>query len=106
MSVMLPKDELTPIVSWVQKGADRPTYESTVKPTLDKRCMTCHDTQDDCNACHRQMNVLPAEHFRPGWVNRTEGGEHSTQAQYDLASCMSCHDTPSQEPTCVRCHGK
>ena len=24
-------------------GADRPTYEKTVRPILDKRCMACHD---------------------------------------------------------------
>lgn len=43
MSVMLPKDELAPIVSWVQKGADRAAYESEIRPILDKRCMACHD---------------------------------------------------------------
>ncbi|MGE5616231.1 MAG: elongation factor-1 alpha, partial [Bacillota bacterium] len=43
MAVMLPKDELNTIVGWVQKGADRPTYENVVRPILDKRCMTCHD---------------------------------------------------------------
>ena len=72
----------------------------------DLRCMTCHETQSDCNSCHRQMNVLPADHFRPGWVSGNEGGEHGTQAQFDLESCMSCHDSPKQEPVCARCHGK
>lgn len=43
MSVMLPKDELVSIVGWVQKGADKPTFEKEVKPILDKRCMACHD---------------------------------------------------------------
>jgi hypothetical protein len=71
----------------------------------DLRCATCHDVQNDCNACHRQLNVLPAGHYRPGWVT-SDGGEHSTQAQFDLESCMSCHDSPKQEPVCVRCHGK
>ena len=71
----------------------------------DLRCTTCHETQDDCNACHQQMNVLPAGHFRPGWVTQ-DGGDHATQAEFDLESCMSCHDIPKQEPACVRCHGK
>ena len=43
MAVMLPKDELAPIVSWVQEGADRAGFEKRIRPTLEKRCMTCHD---------------------------------------------------------------
>ena len=43
MSVMLPKDELTVVTSWVQKGADRATYESQIRPLMDTRCMACHD---------------------------------------------------------------
>ena len=40
---MLPADEIEPMISWVQEGADRAQYEKVIKPTLDKRCMTCHD---------------------------------------------------------------
>jgi len=43
MSVMLPKDELAPVVAWVQQGADRVGYEKRVQPTFEKRCMACHD---------------------------------------------------------------
>jgi hypothetical protein len=43
MSSMLPGDEAKILINWVQGGADKPTYESQVKATLDKRCMTCHD---------------------------------------------------------------
>ncbi len=43
MSAMLPPDEVTALITWVQEGADRASYEKTIKPTLDKRCMTCHD---------------------------------------------------------------
>jgi hypothetical protein len=43
MSNMLPSDELTPLITWVQEGANRATYEKEIKPTLDKRCMSCHD---------------------------------------------------------------
>ena len=43
MSTMLPKDEAAAIVSWVQKGADAPTYETFVKPVIEKRCLSCHD---------------------------------------------------------------
>lgn len=43
MRSMLPADEIGVIVDWVQGGADRAKYESAIKPTLDRRCMTCHD---------------------------------------------------------------
>ena len=43
MRSMLPADEIEPMISWVQEGADRAQYEKVIKPTLDKRCMTCHD---------------------------------------------------------------
>ena len=43
MSAMLPAEESTRIMTWVQEGAARPAYESDVRPILDKRCMTCHD---------------------------------------------------------------
>lgn len=43
MSVMLPKEELGVITSWVQKGAERAPYESQVRPLMDTRCMACHD---------------------------------------------------------------
>ncbi len=43
MSTMLPAEEANALVSWAQKGADRPTYETFIRPTIDKRCMSCHD---------------------------------------------------------------
>lgn len=43
MSTMLPHEEVNAIVLWVQEGADRARYEREIKPTLDKRCMSCHD---------------------------------------------------------------
>ncbi len=43
MAVMLPKEELVPIVSWVQAGAERVAFEKQIRPTLEKRCMACHD---------------------------------------------------------------
>jgi hypothetical protein len=43
MAVMLPKDEAGPIVSWVQGGAQRVSFEKQVQPTLEKRCLACHD---------------------------------------------------------------
>jgi hypothetical protein len=43
MKAMLPADEIAPIIAWVQEGAERERYESQVRPTLEKRCMSCHD---------------------------------------------------------------
>jgi hypothetical protein len=43
MSAMLPQEERSLLVTWVQEGSGRDTYEKSVRPTLDKRCMTCHD---------------------------------------------------------------
>lgn len=43
MSSMLVKDEAGAVISWAQKGADRATYEAFIKPTIEKRCMACHD---------------------------------------------------------------
>ena len=43
MSNMLPPDELSVLVGWVQQGADKAKYETTIKPILEKRCLSCHD---------------------------------------------------------------
>ena len=43
MASMLPKEERAKVVTWVQAGTPRPTFESEVRPILDKRCMQCHD---------------------------------------------------------------
>jgi len=43
MSTMLPAEESSRLVNWVQQGADRATYEKDIRPVIDKRCMTCHD---------------------------------------------------------------
>lgn len=43
MAAMLPQDELVPVISWAQEGADRAEYEKTVRPTVEKRCLACHD---------------------------------------------------------------
>ncbi len=43
MRAMLPADEVGPILAWVHDGADRNAYEASIRPTFEKRCMTCHD---------------------------------------------------------------
>lgn len=43
MSNMAAQEERNTIIAWVQGGAKRETYESDVRPILEKRCMACHD---------------------------------------------------------------
>ena len=43
MSAMLPVDERNSLVTWVQEGGERGTYEKQIRPVFDRRCMTCHD---------------------------------------------------------------
>jgi hypothetical protein len=43
MSSMLPADEISVVIAWVQQGADRAKYDADIRPMLEKRCMTCHD---------------------------------------------------------------
>jgi S-100/ICaBP type calcium binding domain-containing protein len=43
MSTMLPPEEVSVFISWVQDGTDRARYEKQIKPAIDKRCLACHD---------------------------------------------------------------
>ena len=43
MSAMLPAEESSRIVTWVQEGVSRSTYDNDIRPVIDKRCMACHD---------------------------------------------------------------
>ncbi|MGZ5113039.1 MAG: hypothetical protein ACXWHZ_14860 [Usitatibacter sp.] len=43
MSSMLPPDDLKVVVDWVVQGADKAKYETVIRPTIEKRCMACHD---------------------------------------------------------------
>ena len=43
MSTMLPAEDISMVISWVQQGADRTRYDQAVRPVLERRCMTCHD---------------------------------------------------------------
>ena len=43
MANMLPPGEIDTILAWVQEGSARDKYEKEIRPTLDKRCMSCHD---------------------------------------------------------------
>lgn len=43
MREMLPAEEVGPILAWIHAGADRAAYERNIKPTIEQRCMACHD---------------------------------------------------------------
>jgi len=43
MSAMLPADEAGALINWARSGADRNTYETYIRPTIEKRCLSCHD---------------------------------------------------------------
>lgn len=43
MSKMLSKDEAAVISKWAREGAEEGAYESTVKPIVESRCLSCHD---------------------------------------------------------------
>lgn len=43
MQTMLPGPEARTVIAWVKAGADHASYDSTIKPILDQRCMACHD---------------------------------------------------------------
>jgi hypothetical protein len=43
MASMLPPDERATVMSWVADGAAKPAFDTSVRPILDKRCMTCHN---------------------------------------------------------------
>ncbi|SRR6266545_1429523 len=43
MATMLPPDERMVMLAWAQEGGTRAAYERDIRPSLDKRCMSCHD---------------------------------------------------------------
>jgi hypothetical protein len=43
MASMLPADEASKVISWVGEGSNKETYETVVKPVMEKRCNSCHD---------------------------------------------------------------
>lgn len=75
-------------------------------------CQVCHKAQTFCNDCHASGSqalggTVPASHELAGFVTigvGTGGGQHAKLAQRDIQSCMSCHDTEGNDPTCVKCH--
>ena len=43
MSTMLPGDDRNVVLAWAAEGGPHPAYDKSVRPLLDKYCMSCHD---------------------------------------------------------------
>lgn len=76
-------------------------------------CLSCHNTQEFCAACHNEGGNItagkfkPASHSVPGFTTigvGSGGGDHAIQAKRDIESCMSCHNVAGRDPTCMTCH--
>ncbi len=73
---------------------------------FERNCQTCHTDRQFCNDCHNNNMVLPRSHV-PGFVNNItgDGGRHAFEAENDIESCMSCHESNAEE-ICQKCHGR
>jgi hypothetical protein len=69
-------------------------------------CMTCHEDRETCASCHAAENVLPEDHSRADWASGSGGGRHAEEGRFDIESCVACHDTGTEAPTCSPCHGR
>ena len=43
MREMLPAEESEPIIAWVRDGTKAETFQTAVRPIIEKRCLACHD---------------------------------------------------------------
>lgn len=71
---------------------------------FEKNCVTCHSDRQFCADCHRDNFILPRTHV-PGFVNKVNGGTHAFEAENDIETCMSCHESNAEE-ICQQCHGR
>lgn len=42
MSGMLPADDLGTVITWIHEGAEKGSYDTTIKPIIEKNCLSCH----------------------------------------------------------------
>lgn len=65
-------------------------------------CMTCHQIENDCQSCHIQRMIMPADHNLTTWgIINGNAGMHADAAESTPEVCQSCH----QPHYCQRCHG-
>jgi len=69
-------------------------------------CASCHEDAGFCQSCHQAERVMPRDHSFADWVESNGGGRHAEEGRFDLETCVGCHDTGNQAPTCARCHGR
>jgi hypothetical protein len=69
-------------------------------------CSACHEDPQFCQACHLENYVMPENHSRADWTAGSLGGRHAEEAEFDLESCVACHDGGQAAPVCARCHGR
>jgi len=71
-------------------------------------CQACHEPESFCASCHQAKQVLPSDHSRTGWATPkpSTGGMHAKKGEMDLESCIICHASMTQQPTCFSagCH--
>jgi hypothetical protein len=67
-------------------------------------CSTCHEIIADCYSCHTENQVMPMNHNFHNWVSLTDGGLHGEFAESEAELCVTCH-IPSEDLSCLRCHG-
>jgi hypothetical protein len=76
-------------------------------------CYTCHSAQEFCGECHEAGDNITSHSFKPAWHLGagfttlgvgSGGGRHAQLAKRDIESCVSCHDTQGNDPTCITCH--
>jgi hypothetical protein len=68
-------------------------------------CTTCHQEPEFCSSCHTAEHILPRSHSRIDWARSSDGGRHAVDAQFEIESCIACHDAGEDSPICARCHG-
>lgn len=69
-------------------------------------CSACHEDAQYCAACHAARHVMPQNHSRADWVVSQGGGRHAEEGEFDIESCVLCHDQGTAAPICAECHGR
>jgi len=72
----------------------------SIKPDIHDRCSTCHDTENNCNKCHKENISAPFSH-------KLKTGFALTDYHTGIG-CISCHKTKNSftglNKNCTTCH--
>jgi hypothetical protein len=71
-------------------------------------CSACHEDRQFCQECHlaRKVTLRRPQSHGAGWAVSPGGGRHVEEAEFDLESCVMCHDQGAASPVCAGCHGR